>query len=195
MTDAAWRPRHLELLNQIEAIFFARGYRAVTMNALAEELRCSKRALYEIAPSRQAMFVLIVERWGERIRRLGLEGASLDADPKERLAAFLSPGVSETIGLTENFLSDLQSLPAARAALDHHQRERMETLRGIVEDGIRQGCFAALHAHLVAGVCLAGFARINDPDFLREAQLTFSEAFAELYRLLMTGLERDPADG
>ena len=191
--NLSWGPRHLELLDDIEAIFFARGYRAVTMVDLAAELRCSKRALYEIAPSRPALFLLIVKRWTDRIRGLGLERAAREADPKARLAAFLTPGVTQSAGLTENFLNDLQAFPAARKLLHDHQRERVEMLRTIVEDGIRQGRFAALHAHLVANICLAGIARINDPEFLREARLSFSEAFAELYQLLMTGLENEMA--
>ncbi|AMK22737.1 MULTISPECIES: TetR/AcrR family transcriptional regulator [unclassified Sphingobium] len=191
---SAWRPRQLELLAGIEAIFFARGYRAVTMDDLAAELHCSKRALYEIASSRRALFLLIVGRWSERIRILGQAGAEQEQDPKARLEAFLAPGVTQTVGLTENFLTDIQSLPAARALLDKHQRERMDMLRTIVEDGIREGRFAALHAHLVAGVCLAGITRINDPIFLREAGLTFHTAFAELYRLLMWGLQAIQSD-
>lgn len=187
--DPIWRPRQLDLLDRIEAIFFARGYRTITMDELAAELRCSKRALYEMASSRRALFLLVIQRWAERIRTLGQAGASREADPRDRLEAFLAPGVTQTAGLTEHFLDDIRAFPAARKLLDDHQRGRMEMLRDIVEDGIRQGRFAPLHSHLVAGVCMAGIARINDPDFLRDAGLTFSEAFAELYRLLMTGLQ------
>lgn len=192
--EHAKRARMLELLDRIEAIFFAQGYRAVTMDDLAAELRCSKRALYEIAPNRRALFLEVVDRWSRRIRSLGLLAASQAGNPKARLAAFLAPGVSQTVGMTESFLRDLLAFPDARKLLDEHQRDRMNTVRDIVEDGIRSGHFASMHPHLVAGICLAGIARINDPDFLRESCMTFSEAFAELYRLLMTGLERDPSD-
>lgn len=186
-------PRHLELLDQLERIFFARGYRAVTMDDLAQALRCSKRALYELAPNRKALFLMVVERWTERVRALGVAGAARHEDPRERLAAFLQPGVAETEALTEDFLADLRDLPAARNALDRHQRDRMAMLREIVAEGVTQGRFKPLHAHLVAGICLAGMARINDPEFLREAGMSFSQAFAELYRVLMTGIAEDRA--
>lgn len=187
-TAPVLRPRHLELIAGIQAIFFAQGYRALTMDRLAQELRCSKRALYELAPSRKALFLLIVERWTKRVRALGEQAAARHDDPKERLVAYLQPGITETEGMTEAFLTDLRDFSAAREALEHHQQLRAQGVRAIVEDGVRSGRFKALHAHLVAGVCLAGLSQINQPEFLREAGLAYSEAFSEFYRLLMSGL-------
>jgi AcrR family transcriptional regulator len=189
--DETLSPRHVDLLDQLERIFFARGYRAVTMDDLAQALRCSKRALYELAPNRKALFLMVVERWTGRVRDLGVAGAAGHDDPRDRLAAFLQPGVAETEALTEEFLADLRDLPAARDTLEQHQRDRMAMLRDIVAEGVRRGRFKPVHAHLVAGICLAGMARINDPEFLREAGLSFSQAFAELYRMLMTGIAED----
>lgn len=189
----ALRPRHMELIAGIEMIVFAKGYRALTMDRLAQELRCSKRALYELAPSRKALFLLIVERWTKRIQMLGEQAAARHDDPKQRLVAYLQPGVTETEGMTEAFLTDLRDFPAAREALERHQQLRAQGVRAIVEDGVRDGRFKALHAHLVAGVCLAALSQINQPEFLQEAGLTYSEAFSEFYRLLMSGLVEEGA--
>lgn len=188
--DAALlRPRHVELLNEIQRIFFARGYRRLSMDDLARALRCSKRALYELAPNRKALFLLVVERWAEHVRKLGEAAAAESGHAKHRLVGFLQPGVIETRQMTRDFLSDLRAFPAARQALERHQKQRMEVLSEIVDEGIREGVFKPIKPQLVASFCLAGIARINEPDFLRDADLSFSEAFQELYQLLMTGLE------
>lgn len=187
--EAGLRPRQVELLAAVEKHFFGHGYRRVTMDDLAQKLRCSKRALYELAPSRKALFVLIVERWVERIRELGLAGMARHSDPRAQLKAYLEPGITETKAVTDAFLLDLRQFPAARELLSEHQRQRMANLRGILERGAQEGVFRHVHAHLVAGVCLAGIEKINEPEFLEQAGLSFSAAFAELYRLLMTGLE------
>ncbi|MFA7586328.1 MAG: TetR/AcrR family transcriptional regulator [Novosphingobium sp.] len=183
------RPRQIEILDQLETYFFAHGYRSATMEVLAQNLKCSKRALYELAPNRKELFTLIVDRWAKRIRWLGAEAEARHSDPRRRLAAYLQPGVSESRGVTRTFLIDLRDLPQARATLEQHQRERMTHLKGILDEGAKQGVFKDVHAHLVAGICLAGIEKINEPTFLAQAGLSFSQAFAELYRLLMTGLE------
>lgn len=183
------RPRQIELLDVLELYFFEHGYRRVTMAGLAERLHCSKRALYELAPSRRELFVLVVERWVQRIRKLGLAAEARHGDPCAQLRGYLEPGITETQFVTEAFLLDLRQLPEAREVLDRHQRERMETLLKILERGVLDSSFANIHAHLVAGICLAGIEKINEPEFLGQAGLSFSAAFAELYRLLMTGLQ------
>ncbi|KQX19436.1 MULTISPECIES: TetR/AcrR family transcriptional regulator [unclassified Sphingomonas] len=185
----ALRPRQQELLAQLERFFFSHGYRVATMSDLAQELKCSKRTLYELAPSRKALFALIVDAWAQRLRRLGLEAEAVESDPRRKLAAYLEPGVSQTLGISAAFLTDVRELPAAQAILDNHQRIRMTHLTTILEDGVQAGVFRNIHPRLVASVCLAGIEKINDPAFLAQAGLSYSKAFAELYRLFMTGLE------
>lgn len=183
------RPRQVALLADLEQFFFVNGYRSVTMGLLAEQMKCSKRSLYELAPNRRELFILIVGRWVRRIQKAGHEAAAAQSDPRRRLAAFLEPGVRETIGVGAAFLADLRDLPTARAILDRHQQQRMAELQTILDEGSQSGAFKNLHGYLVAGVYLAAIEKMNEPEFLARAGLSFSEAFAELYRLLMTGLE------
>lgn len=183
------RPRQIELLSQLESIFFTNGYRSATMASLAKELRCSKRSLYELAPGRSDLFAMVVDRWATRVRRQGKDAEARESDPKRKLAAYLEPGVTETVGMTAKFLTELRDLPQARAIMEAHQRERMEHLKTILETGKSVGAFKDVHAHLVAGIWLAGIEKINEPAFLDQAGLSFSDAFAELYRLLIQGLE------
>lgn len=188
--DRSLRPRHLELLDQLEHLFFLRGYRALTMGLIAQELRCSKRALYEIAPNRKALFLSVVTRWASRIQALGDASIEQSDDPKVKLSNYLEPGVNESRGMTDAFLADLRQHHEAREMLEHHQRIRMARLREIVDEGIRLGEFTDVHAKLVAGFCLASIEQINDPRFLADVGLSFSAAFSELYRLLLNGLTR-----
>ena len=178
------------LLDALESRFLARGFRATTIGDLASELRCSRRTLYEIAPSKEALFVLVMGRWLERVRRLGWQGALAHPEPRERIEAFLRPGVTETAKASAVFLADVQDFEPARALLAGHQRERVRFLRDMVVDGMEKGSFRPLHAHLVAETMFLAITRINDPAFLAEARLSFSAAFAELYELLLHGLFR-----
>ena len=180
--------RHRDIAEALEKVFLEEGFRDVTVGDLAARIKCSKRTLYEIAPSKQELFVLIVERWLDRIRHLGWAGALEHDDPEKRIIAYLEPGVSQSRLASRRFLKDLQSFRPAYLILEAHQRERTSVLRDIVEDGIRRGRFRKLHAPLVAEVFLAAVGRMNEPDFLENAGISFSDAFSELYDLFLRGL-------
>ena len=68
-----------------------------------------------------------------------------------------------------------------------------DRLRDIVEDGMRRGRFRRLHAALVAEVFQAAVGRLNEPDFLETAGISFSDGFSELYELFLNGLFSQPS--
>ena len=185
--------RQHQILEQLEKIFLAEGFRDLTGDDLAARLKCSKRSLYQIAPSKQELFLLVLEQFLERIRRKGNRGVLEHEDPEKRLAAYMEPGIAETRLVSRRFVEDVESFRPATLLLESHQKERMSTLRDIVEDGIRRGKFRKLNAGLVAETYLAGIAKIDDPDFLRRNGLSFSEAFAELFQVIAFGVFRGDA--
>ena len=180
--------RHRAIVDALETIFLEEGFRSVTIGDLATRLKCSKRTLYEIAPSKQELVLVAMELWLERIRHLGWAGALEHDDPRKRIVAYLEPGVSQSRKAGPVFLEDLQSFRPALALLEAHQRQRMQVLRDILDDGIKRGRFRKLHSPLVAEMFLASVARINEPDFLAAAGMTFSDAFAAFFDLFMHGI-------
>ena len=184
--------RQKELLIELEALFFANGFRTITVDEIAARLKCSKRTLYEIAPSKQELFILVIESWLDRIRHLGWQGALQHDDPERRVMAYLEPGVIESRPASKQFLADLQSYRPALALLEAHQAQRTNVLMEIVEDGIRRGRFKPFHSALVAEIFLAAVNRINEPSMLERSGVGFSQAFDELFRILTTGLFLKP---
>jgi AcrR family transcriptional regulator len=184
--------RQKELLAELETLFFANGFRTITVDDIAARLKCSKRTLYEIAPSKQELFILVIESWLERIRHLGWQGVLQHDDPKKRVMAYLEPGVIESRPARRQFLADLQSYRPALALLEAHQAQRTKVLMEIVEDGIRRGRFKPFHSALVAELFLAAVNRINEPSTLERTGVGFSQAFDELYKILTTGLFLEP---
>lgn len=186
--------RQKELLAELEALFFASGFRTITVDEIAARLKCSKRTLYEIAPSKQELFILVIESWLDRIRHLGWQGALKHDDPEQRVMAYLEPGVVESRPASRQFLADLQSYRPALALLEAHQAQRTNVLMEIIDDGIRRGRFKPFHSALVAEIFLAAVNRINEPTMLERTGVEFSQAFDELFRILTTGLFRDAGE-
>lgn len=180
--------RRKQIRDQLETIFLREGFRNLTIDSLAKRLHCSNRTLYQIAPSKEEMFLVVLDHWLERIRHLGQQGAMEQSDPIKRVEAFLEPGVTETREASAAFVEDVRSYLPAKQMLGGHQEERMKVLECMVSEGITQGSFREVHAYLVSEVLLSAVTRIDEIDFQSRAGLTFSEAFGELYDLFLRGL-------
>ena len=181
-------PRTERLLEALEEIFLLEGFRRIRVGELAARLHCSRRALYELAASKDDLFLLVLGRLLERIRRHGEAAAEAIKNPAARIEAYLSPGIREIARTRNTLFVDIASFLPAKRLLDDHQRRRMEGVREIVVDGARRGVFRGLDPHLVAEVFTHAYRRVSQPDFLAAARLSITEAYAELSRLLRHGL-------
>lgn len=176
------------LLNQIQDIFLARGYRAVTLTELARTLRCSRRRFYEIADSKQELFYRIAERFFADLRNQGWYAASKEPDIARKITAYLEQGTRAAERLSPAFVQDISSTRRGQAIFDSHQKQRIDGLRTLVEEGIENGVFRGVHAYLVADIMLYAVRRPRDESFRRATGLTMGEALREIYDLLRHGL-------
>lgn len=182
------RERDERLLDRLEDLYLREGFRGVGVGELAARLRCSRRTLYELAPSKESLFLLVLDRFLARIRTLGQERVEAERDLARRIEALLEPGITETRRASEAFSADVAAFAPARQLMDDHQRRRMEMLREVVEEGSRRGIFRGVHSLLVAEVMLAAVGRVRQPDFLHASKMSMSQAFAECSHLLRHGL-------
>ncbi|MGH7818893.1 MAG: TetR/AcrR family transcriptional regulator [Candidatus Binatia bacterium] len=190
------QPARLErLFEELQHLFLREGFLHFRTEELAQRLRCSKRALYQIAPSRERLFEFVVERWLAKLRRAGDEAARRAPDPLTAVTDYLGVAIGATREAGAQFVRDLSRFPATYRRMASHQRERVAGLERLIEAGTKQGYLRGVHAKLVAEIMLSVAARLVDPEVLASVGLTMSEAFAELYDIVGHGLvPRDGAD-
>ncbi len=181
-------PRMQRILNDLEHLFFVQGFLHFSTDELATRLQCSKRALYMLAPSREALFELVIERFLSQIRADGEAAARAATNWATAITAYLHVAVDHTREAGPLFVRDLARFPAGHRRLMRHQRARMAGLERIVATGVAAGEFRAVHPQLVAEVMLLAVARAVDPAFLASVNLSMSEAFKELYDIFNYGL-------
>ncbi|MEM1154235.1 MAG: TetR/AcrR family transcriptional regulator [Pseudomonadota bacterium] len=186
------RARREEIRKELQAIFIAEGFRNLTIDKLARRLGCSNRTLYSIAPSKEEMFLGILSEGIEKALKEGLEGAMSHEDPVARIEAYLLPGVTASRALSAQFIQDVQTYLPARQLLENYRKERMRFLEGIIASGVKSGHFRKIHPHLVAETLLSAVHRFEQLSADGQAELSFDEAVAELYDLLLHGLVLDP---
>jgi len=185
-------PRLQRIVEDLEGVFLAEGFLHLATEDLATRLHCSKRTLYQLAPSREGLFELVIERFLARIREEGEIAARAASDWVTAAIDYLNVAVTLTRRAGPQFVNDLARFPAGHRRLMSHQRERIAGLERIVEGGVAAGVFRDVHPKLVAEILLLAVARPADPAFLSSVDLSMSQAFGEIYNIFNYGIIQAP---
>ena len=185
-------PRLRRLLKDLEALMMAEGFHHLSTDDIARRLRCSKATLYRLAPSREELFELVVERWLARVRDTGWKELAEEETWPAKLVGFLTQPIRlRTREASHKFVHDMRDFPGGYRIWLAHQHQRMATLEAIIDHGAKAGAFQQVHSRLAADLMLTSVRRAIEPDFLVSAGLSLTEAFEEWYRILEFGLIRN----
>lgn len=180
-------PRQERLLDDLEALFLGEGFRDLTVQELARRLRCSRTSLYELAPSKEALFLRVLDRHLSRLRQQGRQ-ATQGVPPDRAIEPYLMPAVEAARKLSAAVLRDISAYEPADAMWQAHTRERMKGLRALIERCVKLKIFRGIDSYLVAEVMTASLRRICEPKFAAASGMSYREAVSELYGLLLHGL-------
>lgn len=186
--ERRWSPRQRQLFDEFEALFLEEGFRHLTIADLADRLHCSRRTLYTLAPSREELVLIVIDRLLNRIGTKARREAGSRPDPGDAIAAYLETGVMSLRGARPAFNDDVESYGPTKQLYDRHLRTALDVLATLVDGGIQQGVFRPLNAPLVAEILDASVGRIRRPEVLDRTGVSLGEAVNELTLLIKTGL-------
>src|SRR3954464_9061148 len=81
--------RQRDILDQLQALFMAEGFRHFTIGDLVDRLRCSRRTLYSLAPSKEELVLVVI---GRLLNEMGVRAraeAAQHSDPGDAIAVYL----------------------------------------------------------------------------------------------------------
>jgi AcrR family transcriptional regulator len=178
-----------EILDELEALFLDEGFAKLTIGDMAARLRCSRSTLYELAPTRDELILIVVDRRFRRLGRHVRERLDEVHDPLERLRILLATETSlEMRSTSAHFRTDAVRQPAVDRLITAHYRYATALIRETLEAGIATGRFRKLDARVVAEIIDAALPRIQDPRLLEESGLTFDDTIGELLALVEAGV-------
>jgi AcrR family transcriptional regulator len=182
-------PKRLErVIEEAETLFVEEGFLHFGTLELARRLRCSKRALYSIAPTREKFFELILERHLARLNREMIAAAKAAPNCIASLCAPMETAITLFGNESNRFNNDLKSFPAGLRVLRRTEKQRVRLTEESIAQGVRVGAFRKVDAHLVAEALQAAAMRVTDPQFLSESTMTWAQALREVFRLFFQGL-------
>jgi len=183
-----WSARQLEIFDQLQDLVLAKGFRDLTIADFVDWLHCSRRTLYGLAPSREELLLIVIDRLLDQMSADAEAAARRCDDPGEAVATYLTKGVTTLRGVTCVFMDDLESYGPTKQLYDRHVASALDTLGKLVEDGMSRGAFRQYHPPLVAEILDAAVDRIRRPDVLARAGVSLSQALLELSELMRCGL-------
>src|SRR5258708_4029294 len=158
--------RQKEILDVVEQVFLRTGIRAVRIGELPAEASCSRSTLYEIAPSKEDLLLLVLDRMMRRIMQRGTHAIEQVADPVDRVRALMMSGAVDLSALGPRFMEAVRQHPPARLLFDRRIAEGRDALESLVAEAVDAGRFRPVNAAVVAEAMIAVLLRFTDPEFV-----------------------------
>jgi AcrR family transcriptional regulator len=181
--EAALTPRQFEILEALEEWVLMGGFADATMAEIAKRMGCSMRTLYGIAPSKDELVLVILDRGLHRIGRAAIHALDLGESPLERLRAYLRATNRAVQPTTAAFSSDFARVPGAPALNEAHADYVVEMTRALLDEAVEAGEIGEVNtaatAH-VLGRLGNDFSRPVLRDMVLGAPRTTADATAEI---------------
>jgi AcrR family transcriptional regulator len=150
------------ILKEMIELFQERGFRDVTLDALAERLKVTKPFIYQFFDSKQQLIATVYERGAQQLLA-SIEGY-LDSElpAAKRLHDFVRSFALQNIesrAISAVFSQEEAELPPeALKSIRAIHRQFDNKLASLIEDGIKAGEFSVQEPH-IAGLAISGMVR------------------------------------
>jgi AcrR family transcriptional regulator len=186
-----WEDRERSLLDELEELILAEGFTGLRLEDIAARLNVSRSTLYRLAPSKQTLVELVIDRMFRHMGKRAREAMEKSSDPAARVAAYLGAGTATMRTGSLAFSRDLEANAGTRAIYDRHQAIGMKMLAELIHDGVRADRFRQVPAAFVMQVADAAHVRLRDPAVLQSLGMNHAEAIHGLIAILLEGIAGD----
>lgn len=185
--EAELTSRQREILDAMEPLV-AGGFADLTMAELASQLNCSLRTLYALAPSRDELVLIVIDRSLWRVGRAAHEAIGNDLAPLDGMRRYLEAATVAVSGWTAGFARDLAAVPAAQNLQDGHNEYLFNVTRTLLDLAVERCDIAPVDTAAVARV-LAGLGQFySRPNVIPTLRSTPKQAADDVVGLILEGL-------
>ncbi len=178
--------RHREVLDELEDLFMTNGFSSFTIAELAREIGCSRRTLYELAPSKDQLVLIVLDRRLHRMGRAALGSIVPTAPLLDQVRQYIQGGVEYQ--MFAPLLDDLTEDAPARRLVDRHYRFVMTVVQRLVALGIERGEFTDVDPAVVGAVVTGSSLYMMQPDISADTGLEVAELVSGMLELVLGGL-------
>lgn len=184
--------RREELLREAEAILLAEGFTTVTMDELAQRLRCSKSTLYSLATTKDQLVQAVTRHFFATSTAEIETAVAVETDHRRRVRTYLREVGRAMRRHSPTFYDDMVGYEPTAQIYRSNSTAAARRVHEMIEDGIRSGAFRQVDGAFAAHVVGLGIDAIHSGELLDATGLSAGDAFAELGDLLLDGLSHRP---
>ena len=167
---------------------FNEGFAHLTMAEIAKSLNCSLRTLYSLAPSKEQLVLIVIERnlWSKG--RTAMAAISPNMQPLKAIRTYLQAANMAAAKTTEAFAQDLQKIPAAQKLIEDHNSYLIAITHRLLDIAVEKGEIGEVDTAAIARL-MAGIGRdFSRPEVIGSLRSSPKEAADEALDLILAGL-------
>jgi AcrR family transcriptional regulator len=184
-----------QIVDVARKIFTRYGFRKTTMEEIAAASRKGKSSIYYYFPSKEEIFRAVVEKEASELKERLEKTIHTDATPVEKLKAYILFRLHHVrtlenfyAALNEEYLSHMGFILEIRKKFD---REELEVVREILEEGLKDGTFQLNNSEIGAIAIATMMKGLELPLLLSDDHKTDrGELLDDLIRVLFYGILR-----
>jgi AcrR family transcriptional regulator len=181
--------RQLELLDELEERLRRGGLADLTMAEIAARTGCSLRTLYGIAPSKDELLLIVVDRRLRRIGRAAIETLEADMPPLDALRAYLRAANEAVQPEAVALSTDLAHVSGAERLVTSHEAYLIAVAQSLLDRAVAEGQIAQVDTAAVAHV-LGGLGReFARPEVAAIAAASAKDTADAITELILRGLQ------
>jgi AcrR family transcriptional regulator len=182
-------PRQREILGELGRIF-DKGFADLTMAELASQLNCSLRTLYGLAPSRNELVLMVVDRNLRNVGRAAHAAIEPEMTALEAVRAYLGAATVAVSDLTEEFAHDMSEVGAGLDLNEAHSNYLVDVTRTLLDIAVDEGEIDPVDTAAVARV-IAGLGRdFARPEVMTQLSSTPKVAADAMLDVVLAGLQK-----
>jgi AcrR family transcriptional regulator len=188
--ERALSDRQREILDALEALAMQDGFAALTMAQLAARVNCSLRTLYALAPRKDLLLLMVVDRRLHRIGRAAMGAIEPGMDALTALRAYLEAATTAVAPTTEAFARELATVPGGAQLAQAHANYVTAVTERLLERAVAERQIAPVDTGalaLVLGGLGAFFAR---PRVIRRLGAPPKATADAILAIVLRGLAR-----
>lgn len=173
-------------------LFFQFGFRRISMDEIASGLRMSKKTLYALFPTKEALIRAAVESFLEP----NLAKITALLQNEKTVAGFFAGSIAVFQGLSqcisEPMMSDMRTMPEIWHEVETRRLKVLMGLREVLERGKRSGEIRSdLHIDLFLRIFIMMVNAVGNPAVMMELNLKPSELVEQIHAVFFQGIMND----
>lgn len=185
--------RRTRLLLDLEDLLLTEGFKSLTVDDIAQRLRCSKATLYSLAGGKEQLAVVVTKHFFRTATAEIEQAVAAVTDPRVRISTYLAAIGSAMTRCSQAYYADMKSYRPTAEIYRINSAAAARRVQQLIAAGIDSGALRDVNGVFVGQLVALTIDSIQSGTLLDTTGLTAGEAYREIADLLLHGLKAQDA--